>query len=462
MTLSASRSPPVHLVDPRAVAASGDATVLHIAPLEDMLARSEVRAVAGDVAPVLLPAPGELLDAVREEAEIVPVALARHLAPEREDARTRDGSEERCLLAVAYRTAPRGRRVGVSSCVVKRPHCVAVRREHDVARLKDRRRELVDVGLPLGDEPRNGRLDGVGSLYLDAVLRHPVHEDVALADGDGERSVLHAEKVVLGRRIDRTAVRVEDDALRYRHELAIHDESAVIRLREGKDVDPDEAGERLFVSLLEGECLAGRHGESHLWNRVGGDDEPQQEIAGDALDLGREVDADGVRALQLHAGDAPVLKPHRAVGDDGLDELVPGWRVAAAGASSAAGFVSVYEIDEFHFSDLPVDHDCFVDRDVGEVFGLFPFPVCPHDPDAAVGVLVDSVYRTHLACAEALVDDASVVLDEERRELPLLEVLARRLEAVAVDLYLHFALLLSFVDKKKRGKLAALVALVRA
>ena len=85
-------------------------------------------------------------------------------------------------------------------------------------------------------------------------------------------------------------------------------------------------------------------------------------------------------------------------------------------------------------SVLPVDHDRFVYRDVGEAFRLAPSSVGPHDPDASVGVPVDSVYRAHLAGAEAGIDDAAVVLDEERLELPLLEMLARRLESIAVDL----------------------------
>ena len=134
-----------------------------------------------------------------------------------------------------------------------------------------------------------------------------------------------------------------------------------------------------------------------------------------------------------------LLRPH-PFRHHRLDERVSRRASALSTASaraSAARSASVDKINEFHPSALPFDFKCLVDRDVGEVFGLVPFPVCPHDADAPIGVLVDSVYRPPLARAEARIDDAGVVLDEERFELPLLEMLARRLETVAVDLYLH-------------------------
>ena len=85
-------------------------------------------------------------------------------------------------------------------------------------------------------------------------------------------------------------------------------------------------------------------------------------------------------------------------------------------------------------SVLLFDHDCLVDRNIVEVFGLFPFPVSPHDADAPVGVLVDPVYRPPLARAEARVDDAGVTFDEVRFELPLLEMLARHSRSLFASL----------------------------
>ena len=61
-------------------------------------------------------------------------------------------------------------------------------------------------------------------------------------------------------------------------------------------------------------------------------------------------------------------------------------------------------------SVLLFDVHRFVDRDVGEVFGVSPSAVCPHDADASIRGVVDSVYRARVAVAKALVDDARIVL----------------------------------------------------
>ena len=94
-----------------------------------------------------------------------------------------------------------------------------------------------------------------------------------------------------------------------------------------------------------------------------------------------------------------------------------------------------------------------------QILGVGTPAVCPHDADASVRVVVDSVYRTRIAVAEALVEEASrplavlrirfaqatrrlrrgriFVLHEIGFELPSLEMLACRFRPVAIDLALH-------------------------
>ena len=94
-----------------------------------------------------------------------------------------------------------------------------------------------------------------------------------------------------------------------------------------------------------------------------------------------------------------------------------------------------------------------------QILGVGTPAVCPHDADASVRVVVDSVCRTRIAVAEALVDDASrplaalrvrfaqatrrlrrgciFVLHEIGFELPPLEMLSCGFKPIAVDLALH-------------------------
>ena len=71
-----------------------------------------------------------------------------------------------------------------------------------------------------------------------------------------------------------------------------------------------------------------------------------------------------------------------------------------------------------------------VDRDVAERFRVLPLFVGPHEPDAAVLVLVEPVYRAFPLAAEADVEDTVDPFHEVRVQLLALEEQACCLEAV--------------------------------
>lgn len=217
--------------------------------------------------------------------------------------------------------------------------------------------------------------------------------------------------------------------------LAVHDEDAVVEFCERKDVHSGLALEHVIVDVLEGYGLARRDGERHLWDLVGGDDEPHEEVARRAFRIRRHDEFErGAAVRDVDARDCAVGEVDDSVLRHPPQNPVPRGHAAAFAAGS--DLVELGNVKNVHLLVHRVlDFHPVVDRDVAERLRALSLSVSPHEADASVLILVEPVDRAFRAIAETDVEDAVDPFHEVRVQLLSLEERACRLEAVAVDLH---------------------------